>query len=251
MAAPEGIDYDWARATGGVLSRAQGRALLRPLVPTVVRYPGVRLRIATGRRGNARVDLDTLVLPDSKLAKETVEHASDMLSPCMLQHSWRTFWFGLALATHQQREVDLEFALISSLLHDLTLEHPTPGRCFALTGAEQAEHYLLGQGADPAYAHRVGAEICGHLTVGALDDVTSEGGFVSAGAFADIAGGGLELMPKAFVADVLARHPRLELKKVVRSAWKAQAKAVPGGRQEWLSRWAMFRLLVLIAPFPE
>ncbi len=251
MAAPEGIDYDWARATGGVLSKAQSRALLRPLLPTVARYPAVRLRIATGRRGNAQVDLDALVLPDSRLAKETVEHATEVLSPCVLQHSWRTFWFGLAIAAHQQRTVDLEFALISSLLHDLTLEYPTPGRCFALTGAEQAERYLLEQGADTAYAHRIGAEICGHLTVGALDDVTSPGGFVSAGAFADISGGGLEVMPKSFVTDVLERHPRLELKKVVRGAWKAQAQAVPGGRQQWLSRYASIRLLVLVAPFDE
>ena len=251
MAAPEGIDYDWARATGGVLSGAQSRAMFPPLLRAFAHYPGTRLRLATGRRGNAQVDLDSLVLPDSRLAKETVEHATEVLSPCVLQHSWRTFWFGLAIAAHQERTVDLEFALISSLLHDLMLEHPTPGRCFALTGAEQAEQYLLGQGADPAFTHRVGAEICGHLTVGALEDVTSEGGFVSAGAFADVAGPGLEYMPKTFVDAVLERHPRHEFKKVVRSAWKGQTKAVPGGRQQWLARWASIRLLVLIAPYQE
>jgi hypothetical protein len=251
MAAPTGIDYDWARATGGVLSTAQSRALFPPLLRAFAQYPATRLRLATGRRGTAQVDLDSLVLPDSQLAKEAVELAHDVLSPCVLQHSWRTFWFGLAIAAHQQRPVDLEFALISSLLHDLALEEAVPGRCFALRGGEQAEEFLLGRGADPEFSHRVGAEICGHLTVGALEDVTSEGGFVSAGAFADISGGGLEVMPAAYVNSVLERHPRLELKKVVRATWKEQAKAVPGGRQQWLSRWAAIRLLVLIAPFQE
>lgn len=250
MTAPAAIDYDWARSTGGVLTPAQGRAMLRPLLRSVAAYPGARLRIATGRRGDAQVDLDDFVLPDSALAKETIEHATSVLSPCLLHHSWRTFWFGLAIAAHQQRPVDPEYALISSLLHDLTLEAPpTPGRCFALTGAEQAEEFLLASGADEAFSRRVGAEICGHITVGALEDVTSPGGFVSAGAFTDVAGSGLELMPKSYVEDVLQRHPRLQFKKVMRAAWKAQTAAVPGGRQEWLSRWANLRLLALIAPF--
>lgn len=252
MAAPAGIDYDWARATGGVLSKAQSRALFPPLIRAVAGYPAVRLRLATGRRGNSQVDLDAFVLPDSALAKETIEHATEVLSRCMLHHSWRTFWFGLAIAAHQHRTVDVEQGLIASLLHDLTLEGaPTPGRCFALTGAEQAEAFLLERGADPAFATRVGAEICGHITVGALEDVTSPGGFVSAGAFTDVAGSGLEVMPKSYVDDVLGRHPRLEWKKVVRSTWKAQAAAVPGGRQQWLSRWAMIRTLALIAPYSE
>jgi hypothetical protein len=250
MAAPHGIDYDWARSTGGVLTRAQSRALFPPLLRSVAHYPAVRLRIATGRRGSAQVDLDSFVLPDSTLAKESIEHATEVLSPSMLNHSWRTFWFGLAIAAHQQRTVDPEHALISSLLHDLTLEAPpTPSRSFALTGAERAEEFLLNRGADPEFATRVGAEICGHITVGALEDVTSPGGFVSAGAFTDVAGSGLEVMPAAYVDAVLARHPRLGWKKLLRSAWKAQAAAVPGGREQWLSRWGMLRTLVLIAPF--
>jgi hypothetical protein len=252
MAAPAGIDYDWARTTGGVLTPAQRRALFRPLLRSVAHYPGVRLRLATGRRGTAAVDLGSFVLPDSTLAKETVEHATAVLSPCMLHHSWRTFWFGLAIATHQRAVVDPEFALISSLLHDVTLEAtPTPGRSFALTGAEAAEQFLRSRGAPDAVATRVGAEICGHITVGALGDVTSEGGFVSAGAFVDVAGPGLEVMPASYVAAVLERHPRLGWKKVVRSTWKAQAAAVPGGREEWLSRWALLPALALIAPFAE
>lgn len=252
MAAPAGIDYDWARATGGVLTRAQSRALFPPLLRSIAKYPVVRLRLATGRRGTAQVDLDGFVLPESALVKETIEHATDVLSPGLLHHSWRTFWFGLAITAHQQQTVDLEQALIASLLHDLTLEAPpTPGRCFALTGAEQAEAFLLAHGADPEFSARVGAEICGHITVGALEDVTSPGGFVSAGAFTDVAGSGLEVMPASYVDDVLARHPRLGWKKALRTSWNAQAAAVRGGRQQWLSRWALLPTLARIAPYSE
>lgn len=251
MAAPAGIDYDWAKTTGGVLSRSQSRALFPPLLRAVSRYPACRLRLATGRRGTAQVDLDSFVLPDSALVKETVEHVGEVLSPCMLAHSWRTFWFGLAIAAHQQRPVDPELALIATLMHDIAIETPTPGRSFALVGAERTEEFLRGKGADAAFAERVGAEICGHITVGALEDVTSPGGFVSAGAFVDVAGLGLEYMPAAFVDSVLERHPRQEWKKVLRPAWKAQAAAIPGGREPWLSRYAMILLLARIAPFKE
>ena len=97
MAAPDGFDYDWAISTGGVLNNAQKRALFTPLLRTVARYPGLRLRIALGRRGSGGFDLDTLRLPDSRLARDAQQLARESLSPFLLNHSYRVYLFGLAL----------------------------------------------------------------------------------------------------------------------------------------------------------
>lgn len=43
---------------------------------------------------------------------------------------------------------DEELAYVSSLLHDLQLEHPTSGRCFAVLGGERAERFALARGVD-------------------------------------------------------------------------------------------------------
>lgn len=251
MAAPVGIDYDWAVRTGGNLTKAQGRALAGPLLRTIAEYPGLRLRLATRRRGAGGVDLDTLVLPDSRLAKDAEAEAHEVLSPHVREHSYRTFLFGLSLAAIDGARIDVEMAYVASLLHDLDLEHPTPGRCFAVVGAERAERFALDRGADPGLAARIGAEIAGHITAGAMDDLASPGGFVSAGAFLDVAGARMDELDPAWVDAVLTRHPRLEWKRHMRAAWKAEGRAVPGGRARWLSVWAAFPLLVRLAPFDE
>jgi hypothetical protein len=251
MSAPAGIDYEWAVRTGGNLTRGQGRALARPLMRSIARYPGLRLRLATGRRGNGGIDLDTLVIPDSRLAKDAEAEAQEVLSPSVREHSYRTFLFGMSLAAIDGVAVDVELAYVSSLLHDLHLEHPTPGRCFAVVGAERAERFALDREVDPARAARIGAEIAGHITAGAMDDIGSPGGFVSAGAFVDVSGGRIDELDPRWVDAVLARHPRLEFKRVARAAWAAECRAVPHGRANWLRVWANFPMLVRLSPFDE
>ncbi|HEY2834389.1 MAG TPA: hypothetical protein VGJ14_18350 [Sporichthyaceae bacterium] len=251
MSAPAGIDYDWAVRTGGNLTKGQGRALARPLLRSIARYPGLRLRLATGRRGNGGIDLDTLAIPDSRLAKDAEAEAQEVLSASVREHSYRTFLFGMSLAAVDGVAVDVELAYVSSLLHDLHLEHPTPGRCFAVVGGQRAERFALDRDVQPARAARIGAEVAGHITAGAMEDLGSPGGFVSAGAFVDVSGGRIDELDPAWVDAVLVRHPRLEFKRVARAAWAAECKAVPNGRANWLRVWATFPLLVRMSPFDE
>jgi hypothetical protein len=251
MSAPAGIDYDWAKATGGNLTARQRRQLMTPLLRTVLRYPAGRLRLALGRRGSGGVDLDALRWPDSGLARAAEEEARDVLSPHVLQHSYRTYIFGLALAAVDGVTVDEELGYVSSLLHDLHLEDPTPGRCFAVVGAERAERFALEHGAEPARAATVGAAIAGHITLGAGDDLRDPGGFVSAGAALDVAGVRMADTDPAWMADVLRRHPRLEFRRHLLACWQLETAAVPGGRARWMTRHAAFPLLVRAAPFDE
>jgi hypothetical protein len=251
MSAPSGIDYDWAMATGGALSARQRRQLLAPLLRVIVGDPARRARMALGRRGDGALDLDALRWPDSRLARDAEQEAHDVLSPHVLEHSYRTYLFGLTLAAIDGKRVDEELGYVSSLLHDLQLEHPTPGRCFAVVGGERAERFALDHGADPQRAATIGAAIAGHITPGASDDVSDPAGFVSGGAFVDVAGVRLEQMDPAFVAQLLERHPRLEFKRHLLKAWADERKAVPKGRAQWLTRYAAFPLLVRMAPFEE
>jgi hypothetical protein len=251
MAVPPGLDHDWAVRTGGQLTGAQGRAMVGLLLRTVAAYPGLRLRLATGRRGQGGVDLDTLRIPDSRLAKDAEAEAREVLSPHVREHSYRTFLFGMALAALDGAEVDVEVAYVASLLHDLNLEHPTPDRCFAVVGAERAERFALDRDVDPARARRIAAEISGHITLGAADDLASPGGFVSAGALLDVAGPRMDDLRPDYVEAVLRRHPRLGFKRHLVACWTAEGRAVPRGRARWMTRYASFPMLVRLAPFAE
>lgn len=251
MSAPEGIDWDWAKRTGGALSARQRRRLLTPLLRVAVAMPAARIRLALGRRGTGAVDLESLRWPDSTLARAAEEEARDVLSPHVLQHSYRTYLFALVLAGIDGVPVDEELGYVSCLLHDLTLEHPTPGRCFAVTGGERAERFALDHGAAADRAATIGAAVCGHITVGAAEDLGDPAGFVSAGANLDVTGARLTETDPTFVRHVLERHPRLGFKRHMLSAWAAEGRAMPGGRSRWLTTHAAFPLLVRAAPFSE
>lgn len=251
MSAPLGVDWDWATRTGGALSSRQRRQLLTPLLRVALRYPVGRLRVALGRRGSGRLDLDGLRWPDSQLARDAEAEARELLSAHVLGHSYRSYLFGLVLAAVDGVQVDEELAYVSCLLHDAQLERPTPGRCFAVVGGERAERFALDRGVEPARAAAIGAAIAGHITPGAADDLSDPAGFVSAGAFVDVAGVRLEETDPDWIADVLARHPRLEFKRHVRAAWAAEGKAMPAGRARWLTLYGAFPLLIRAAPFDE
>jgi hypothetical protein len=251
MGAPASMDWRWARRTGGILSGAQQRALAVELAKVVARYPGSRLRTALGRRGGARLDLDALRWPDSSLARDAEAEAIAVLSPHMLHHSYRVYVLGLLLAQIEGARVDEELAFVASILHDTHLEHPTPGRCFAVVGGERAERFALDHGAAPDAASAAGAAIGAHITVGAGDDLSDLGGFVSAGAFTDITGFRLDEVDPAWVARLLERHPRHGLTRHLLRAWRAESRAVPGGRAQWLTRYGAFPLLLRAAPYAE
>jgi hypothetical protein len=250
MAAPSGIDHAWTEATAGNLTADQKRALVAPLARTVARYPGLRLRLALGRRGRGGIDLGEVRFPDSPLARDAQDAARTELDGFLLEHSYRTYLFGLALARLDAVEVDEELAFVASMLHDLQLGRPTPGRCFAAVGAQRAEEFALAHDAAPERARRIAAEISGHVTPGGYEDIEAEGGFVGAGAVCDLMGLRLDELDPDWVSDLLGRHPRAGFKRDLIAVWRAEGRAVPDGRVRWLTRYAMLPALVRIAPLP-
>ncbi|QIS16635.1 phosphohydrolase [Nocardia arthritidis] len=247
MTAPTGMDWDWAIDTGGNLSGSQRRQQLGLFLAAAPQLIAGRVKLAMGRRGNGRCDLGDV--PDSKLAKAAEIEARECLTPHVLEHSYRTYFFGRALYEFVGAPYDDELAYVASLLHDLKLEHPTPGRCFAVTGAERAVDFVKAHGATPEQAATIGAGIAAHLTVGVAQQL-GDLGFVSAGAGTDVFGTGLAEMSPDWVAALLRQHPRHDFKRHMRAAVAAESAAVPGGRTKWLST-VGFQQLIQLAPFAE
>jgi hypothetical protein len=157
----------WALATGGNLTARERRSLLAPILRTTVTYTAGRLRMALGLRParRATLDLAQLCWPDTRLAREAERECRAALSATMAGHSFRTFVFGLALSELDASRSILK-ASIGSLLHDLALESPTPGRCFAVVGAERARALLLAAGGDEEQSARIAEGIALHVSPG-------------------------------------------------------------------------------------
>ncbi|MFI6042239.1 hypothetical protein ACIA8C_11425 [Nocardia sp. NPDC051321] len=146
---------------------------------------------------------------------------------------------------------DDELAYVSCLLHDLHLEHPTAGSCFAVTGAQRAVDFVATAGATPTQIQGIGAAIATHITPGNGKDLSDPGRFIYAGASVDVIGGRMSELDPEWVDDLLQRHPRHNFSKHMITALTNEAKAMPRGRTRWLNTRTGLLHLIRYAPFSE
>ncbi len=93
------------------------------------------------------IDPNTIILPDSKLVKQTLEYIDDVHQGSIKNHCLRAFILGELFGQHEKLMYDKEIFVLSALLHDLGLEekycclHDNID-CFAVEGAKEAGKYL-------------------------------------------------------------------------------------------------------------
>jgi hypothetical protein len=245
------LDWEWATTTGGNLSRAEHRYLVGVILRDLPTALTALLRYRLGKRGTGRIDLGEVPVPTSTLARRAEQFVQQELSPLVLEHSYRTYYFGRVLAAGDGAEVDVEAVYLASLLHDLHLEHPTPGKCFAVTGAERTLSLMVEWGADHRTATKVAKAVCGHVTPGADRNLSDPAGFVLAGSLADIIGRRLDETDPSWLQELQQRYPRDGLKHQMAAALRAEGKAVPHGRVHLANRWAALPVLVQTAPYRQ
>src|SRR4051794_15203944 len=86
----------WVDRTGGQLSGAERRSLLGPLARTHAANAVGRLSMLAGLSSGRRAEVapSVLIPPQSALTRAAGERAQHLLSPGLLNHSYRTYAFG-------------------------------------------------------------------------------------------------------------------------------------------------------------
>lgn len=250
MGVPDGFSWDWAVGSGGLLTRRQFEQLV---AITLFSGPGLlsgKVQTFFGVQGSGMLTEEEMKFPDTRLAREAEREAVGSLSPGMTQHSYRTYYFGKALAKVSRAQYDDELSFVTCMLHDLELEHPCPGRCFAVRGAERADAFLTGLGETPERIEIVRDGIAFHINPGVDSNLSDTAGFVSAGAGVDLVGTRYKDLARSWVDLVVQRCPRHNFKTEIIAAIGAEGEAVPGGRIALVPQPA-FAAMVNSAPFAE
>lgn len=239
---------DWGRSTRGRLTRPERRlvrrAALRDALGTL---PGLAAAVL-GRRGSGRAPLAVLDAPDTPLARRVEEAARAGQSPAWLGHGLRSVAFAHAVAALDGIDADPELLWCACLLHDVAIEHPVPGECFAVRGGEIARAAAREAGASTEDAERLADAISRHITPG-LDPARHPLPYlVAGGALVDVLGARLHRLDPAFVDDVLRTHPRGDFAAVVAAAWRAEARTVPAGRAAAIERATCLSVVARRAP---
>jgi hypothetical protein len=243
--------YSWVDRTGGQLSTAERRSLRRPLAKAHAANAVGRLsmlaRLNSGR--HAQITSARLTPPSSVLTRTAAEQARCRLSPALLNHSYRTFAFGAALAELERVTVDTELLFAAALLHDTGLPSKDRNVDFTLGSARIARDVAEEVGLSTAATETIRTAITLHDS----PNVTLAHGpvayLLSAGAAVDVIGLRSWQLPPDLLAAALETHPRLGFKREFSAAFRTEAAQVPRGRVQFLRRYGAFDLAIRLAPF--
>lgn len=242
--------WDWLTETGGSLTAQERLAFVPSLVSTFGRFSVDRLRLALRVRARHSFNAEDLwpVLPDSRLSRHADEEARDLQSLAIVNHGYRTWVFGAALASIDGVSIEPELFHAASLLHDVGLEHIEPRQCFTRRSAESAEAVAERSGLDRAQALEMMNGIAMHITPGLRLTDSALGFYLQAGAMADLVGIRAWQLPEALRARASATYPREQAHQVLAACWHAEAKAVPNGRAHFADAWSGFSRIVRWLP---
>lgn len=243
--APRVGRLDWLTATRGRLSSRDRAELLRQA--TVAQAEDIAGRLRRGRAGRAALDVDTLRVPDSALAKAAEEACDELASRVLANHSHRCFLLGSAIGAADGVRHDPELLYVACMLHDLGLDpgrQPADGSCFTLVGAEAALDLDAERGRAAAEAISI------HMNLRVTLDDGAEGYLLTAGAQADVMGRRKREIAPDTMAAVLARHPRTGMKREFAELQGAHATSAPRTRAGMYFRLGARRVIER-APYEE
>ncbi len=242
---------EWVSRSGGQLTPAERRSLLRPLATThalnAVGRASMALRLNAGRR--VEVPATAVRRPSSVLTRTAEQEARRLLTPALLNHSLRTYAFGAALGFLENIDVDEELLFAAAMLHDTGLTRPVPGVDFTRASARVARDVAETVGLSSAATATMRNAITLHHTPGVTLADGAVAYLLSAGAGLDVVGLHSWQLPAGVLTSIVEQTPRLGFKKEFTRAFRAESDAVPLGRARFLRRYGAFDLAVKLAPF--
>jgi hypothetical protein len=201
----------WADKTGGRLSVDEKVALARNLASLRAETVIDEVRYRNGLLRPARIELDTLTPPDTKLARDADEFARSVYSDVLCAHCLRTYYFGAQVAAFDGIKFDREVFYAAAICHDVGINEgvagPVGACCFAHSGGRLTCETLSGKGHGES-AVRVGDAISTHMNlVVPPDQYPSESTLVAVGATCDIFGTYVRRIELTTLAATVERAP--------------------------------------------
>lgn len=241
----------WTRRTNGILGRGERARFIAAVMFRTGRGGPRLLAARAGIGGGGAVDPSELTPPDTAVARDVVAACGE-LEPAVVEHSYRSYLYGRALALVEGVECDEEALFAGAMLHDYGIrEIPTlDDRCFTLAGAEKAEAVLEGQGWEGARREPAAESITRHLNPEVPIEQGAVQHFVHDGVILDVVGLRAWELDGAGIERVRERHPRLDFNRVGGGALKLHGQRVRGCRAGALFT-AGFGLALRLGPWQD
>jgi HD superfamily phosphodiesterase len=154
--------------------------------------------------------IDTVAIPDSRLARQITELVRDTETPLLFHHSSRVYYFAALAGLRRGLTFDRELLYAGAMFHDmgLTHQHSSAHERFEVDGANAARDFLRGQGLSPQDIDTVWTAIALHTTPGIPQHMHPVVALVTAGVEMDVLGLDFEGFGDADREAVVRVHPR-------------------------------------------
>jgi hypothetical protein len=173
--------------------------------------------------------------PDSSVTRQADAFAEEIYGHELLNHCLRCWYLGDLFAQIEHHTYDPELLYVAALMHDAALTdgyRPAPGDppCFAVHGANLAEHQLRTWGGTDGFAESVATAIALHINVSVPTTQGIEAHLLRTATHCDVAGNSAHQIPRALLRQLNMRHPRDGFARVLTAAMRREARERPDSR---------------------
>lgn len=245
--------FSWMQMTNGHLKAKEKIKLANTIIiPSVMGI--IRTQLKAENHIEDNIALDNIKVPDSKIIVEAIKELDGNADTAIINHSWRTYFWGAALGHIHNREYDPEVLLVSSLFHDLGLTdayRKTKGcKCFTYESAIQFEKKAQEISYDEQKSIKVKDAICMHMN-GFIDENNEpEIILLQQGASCDVIGDKLYTIPKDFRNELLRKYPRENFNKIFKGLLAEENKSVKESRTNFLSKLGL-TMMISMNPYKD
>ena len=192
----------------------------RPVFPMIMSFArlevgalGRRAAQAFGFQRPRHIDIEDIRIPDTQIVREATELVESCSPQFLVNHCFRSYFFGVAVGRHLKLDPDLELLFLSCIMHDLgvTESYDSDGS-FELNGARAAHEFLLAHEVPTDKAALVHESIALHSSVGIAHKREPEIALLHYGAGVDVIGFRIEAIAPQARDAIVERYPRLQLK---------------------------------------
>ena len=179
-------------------------------------------------RDTGAMRLRDVPIPATAAATAASEVVAEFSPPALVNHCVRSYMLAGSLAELEQASIDHELLYVAALLHDLALEpafdnHTLP---FENAGGHVAWVFAAGAGWRQERRGRVAEVIVAHMR-GADPAVDMEAYLLDVATSLDISGRNMHRWPRAFLLEIVAAYPRLDLGERFTACFVDQAARKP------------------------
>lgn len=233
-------DREWMNLTQGKLSFLEKLQLIQKvMLPASLNF--IHAKMGTYAQDSDLV-LKNIQIPDTALIKDALFELEKTDSKIIFQHSWRCYFWGVAIAKYKKWQFDEEVFLISSLMHDVGLAKSQAEfsycQCFTFESALRAEQLCQQHDFPQDKTQRIADAICLHMN-GYLNEndhnICKEILLLQQATAYDVVGTQQNLISEKFYLDVLNHYPKDNFKVSFKELIQQEIKRHPYGRTAFLS----------------